>query len=121
MDDIFIKIITGEIPSYKIYEDELVVAILDINPNTLAHTLIIPKNKYTDIFEIPDNILIHIKNVALKLITKIENNLSSIGCQITINYGVNQEIKHFHMHIKPSYKEELIDRKDFKNILNKLK
>ena len=49
---IFCKIINGEIPSYKLYEDEQVLVFLDINPNALGHTLIIPKKHYLDIYDI---------------------------------------------------------------------
>ena len=52
MNCIFCKIINGDIPSYKIYEDEQVLVFLDINPDSNGHTLIIPKNHYQDIFDI---------------------------------------------------------------------
>ena len=58
-DCLFCKIINSEIPSEIIYEDELVLAFLDINPTTNGDTLIIPKKHFQDILEIPDDILIH--------------------------------------------------------------
>ena len=59
-DCIFCKIINKEIPCYNIYEDDLVLAFLDINPDSDGHTLILPKNHYKQIKDIPREILIHI-------------------------------------------------------------
>ena len=67
--DIFCKIINGEIPSYKLYEDEQVLVFLDINPNALGHTLIIPKKHYLDIYDINNETLIHIMEIARKIDT----------------------------------------------------
>ena len=106
MDCIFCKIINGEIPSYKIYEDEVVLAFLDINPDSNGHTLIIPKKHYTDIMEIDNETLIHIFDVARKLKTQIEEKLHCNGVTFIQNNGDVQEIKHYHLHIKPYYKKE---------------
>ena len=57
MDCIFCKIVAGEIPAKKVYEDELVMAFLDVSPHTDGHTLIIPKKHYKDILEMDDEIL----------------------------------------------------------------
>ena len=54
MDCLFCKIINGEIPSYKIYEDDLVYAFLDVNPKENGHTLIVPKKHYTDYLSLPN-------------------------------------------------------------------
>ena len=62
--DIFCKIINREIPSYKLYEDEYVLAFLDINPQTNGHTLIIPKKHYLDIDDITNETLEHIEETA---------------------------------------------------------
>ena len=56
---LFCKIIRGEIPSYKVYEDELVLAILDVYPSSRGHTLIMPKEHFSDITTCPKNILDH--------------------------------------------------------------
>ena len=60
MDCIFCKIINGDIPSYKIYEDDIVIAFLDINPISLGHTLVIPKKHYINLDDIDNNTLNHI-------------------------------------------------------------
>ena len=70
-DCIFCKIIDGEIPCMKIYEDDLVLAYLDIAPDSDGHTLIIPKKHYKDVFDIPSETLLHIYNVSKVLMKKL--------------------------------------------------
>lgn len=106
MDCLFCKIIKGEIPCYKIYEDEFVLAFLDINPDSDGHTLIIPKKHYTDIDDINLDTLTKIFE-SVKTIKKIlEEKLSCDGITLLQNNGNVQEIKHFHLHLKPQYKNK---------------
>lgn len=107
MDCIFCKIINGEIPSKKIYEDDLVIAILDINPNGDGHTLIIPKKHYTDYKELPDDLILHINNVTIKLSDKLENTLHKNSVTFIVNYMDAQVVKHYHKHIVPGYGKKL--------------
>lgn len=107
MDCIFCKIVNGEIPSKKIYEDDIVIAFLDINPDSLGHTLIIPKKHYLDLDDIDDETLMHIMHVAKKLKKKIEEKLACDGLTLIQNNGDIQEVKHFHLHLKPFYKIKL--------------
>lgn len=106
MDCIFCKIIKGEIPSYKIYEDEDVLVFLDINPDTNGHTLVIPKTHYQNIFDIEKNTLSHILEVATKIMKQLEKTLNCDGFTLVQNNGIVQEVKHFHLHIKPVYQNE---------------
>ena len=108
MDCLFCKIVNGDIPSYKIYEDEIVYAFLDINPDSNGHTLIIPKKHYLDLDEIPSNTLTHILNVAKELKLKLESKLKCDGLTLIQNNGDIQEVKHFHLHLKPYYKNSKI-------------
>lgn len=119
MDCVFCKIVNGEIPSYTIYEDELVKCFLDINPSSNGHMLIIPKKHFKDIFDIDDDILLHIKDIA-KDMTKKEEVLNIQGMTLIQNNGDAEEVKHFHLHLKPYYKEkqEIIP---VESIYNKLK
>lgn len=110
MDCLFCKIINGEIPSYKIYEDEIVYAFLDINPDSNGHTLIIPKEHFLDLDEIPSNVLTHILEVAKKLKLEIESKLNCDGLTLIQNNGDIQEVKHFHLHLKPYYKNNEIKK-----------
>ena len=108
MDCLFCKIVNGDIPSYKIYEDEIVYAFLDINPDSNGHTLIIPKKHYLDLDEIPSDTLTHILNVAKELKLKLESKLNCDGLTLIQNNGDIQEVKHFHLHLKPYYKNSKI-------------
>ena len=115
-DCIFCKIISGEIPCMKIYEDDLVLAYLDIAPDSDGHTLIIPKKHYKDIFYIPSETLLHIYDVSKVLMKKLEEKLGCDGFSLLQNNGSVQEVKHYHLHIKPYYNDkksiELIKHKE---------
>jgi len=117
-DCLFCKIVSGSIPSYKIYEDEIVIAFLDINPDSNGHTLIIPKKHYLDMNDIPLDTLNHIFKVAKELKVKIESKLNADGLTFVQNNGDIQEVKHFHLHLKPYYKDnELKSVEEIYNIL----
>lgn len=119
MDCIFCKIVNGEIPSYTLYEDEIVKVFLDVNPDVNGHTLIIPKKHYTDLFDIDNDTLMHIMDVAKKIDKLLKDKLHTDGLTLVQNNGLKQEVKHFHLHLKPQYKnkEELLP---VENIYNKI-
>ena len=126
MDCIFCKIIKGEIPSYTVYEDELVKVFLDINPITEGHMLIIPKNHYKDINEIPEELVLHIHKVAKKMFKTLKNKLNIDGLSLTQNNEYGQEVKHYHLHLIPRYKNDNInfnpqkDKKSVEEIFKKI-
>ena len=103
MDCIFCKIIKGDIPCMKVYEDDLVLAFLDVNPDSDGHTLIIPKKHYKDINDIPNDLLAHIYNVSKDIMKTLEDKLNCEGFSLLQNNGIVQEVKHYHLHIKPYY------------------
>lgn len=103
MDCIFCKIISGEIPSMKLYEDEVVTAFLDVNPDSDGHTLIVPKKHYKDINDLPDEVLLHIYKVAREIGKKLTEKLNCDGISYLQNNGAVQEVKHYHLHVKPFY------------------
>ena len=115
-DCIFCKIINGDIPCMKVYEDDVCLAYLDINPDSDGHTLIIPKKHYKDIYDIPNDTLAHIYEVAKKIMKLLEEKLGCDGFTLLQNNGSIQEVKHYHLHIKPYYNDkksiELIKNKD---------
>lgn len=128
MDCIFCKIVNGDIPCMKVYEDEIVLAYLDINPDSDGHTLIIPKKHYKDINDIEDDVLLHIQKTARKVMSILEEKLNCNGFALLQNNGDVQEVKHYHLHIKPyyknlkqieliKYKENIKDPKDIYEIL----
>lgn len=100
---IFCKIINGEIPSKKIYEDDKVIVIMDINPVVDGHCLIIPKEHIVDFVSMEDELYKYIFNTAKEMTKKIMKKLNSKGMTLTINYGDCQEVKHFHLHLLPDY------------------
>ena len=107
MDCLFCKIINGDIPCYKIYENDYVLAFLDINPDSDGHTLIIPKKHFTDLDDIDNATLSEIFKAA-KLIKKmLEEKLGCEGIVLQQNNGFVQEIKHYHLHLKPYYKNKI--------------
>ena len=105
---IFEKIIDGEIPSYKIYEDEHVYSFLDVFPITKGHTLVIPKKHYKNILEVNDETLTHLIVVTKKLANKIVKNLNANGVNILTNANeiAGQTVMHFHIHIIPRYNQD---------------
>lgn len=117
MNCIFCKIINNEIPSMKIYEDDVVLAFLDVNPDSDGHTLIIPKKHYKDITDIPDAVLLHIYKTAKKVMKLLEEKLNCDGFSLLQNNGDAQEVKHYHLHVKPYYNDkksnELVKHNEF--------
>lgn len=109
MDCIFCKIIKGDIPSYTIYEDEIVKVILDINPVNNGHMLIIPKTHYVNLMDIDDSVLGHIMNISKGLYKKYKDKLNMDGLSITQNNDYGQEVKHYHLHLIPRYENDNIE------------
>jgi len=105
---IFCKIISNEIESKKIYEDNDLIVILDVNPDTNGHMLVIPKKHYVDFTEIDDEILIKINKVSNNMKDLIYKNLRADGIKLVNNYGITQVVKHYHLHIIPVYKQDEI-------------
>lgn len=104
MDCIFCKIINGEIPCFKIYEDNIVLAFLDVNPDSDGHTLIIPKKHFTDLDDIDLDTLKSINEASKNIKNILEEKLGCVGISLLQNNGSAQEVKHYHMHLKPYYK-----------------
>lgn len=129
MDCLFCKIVKGEIPSYTVYEDELVKVFLDINPNTSGHTLIIPKKHIVTINDLDEELVNHILKVEKDIYKLYKEKLNAIGITICQNNDYGQEIKHYHVHLIPRYQNDnwepqsnknlIKDPKDIFEILNK--
>ncbi len=98
-EDVFCKIIKGELPSTKIYEDDKVLVIKDINPIAKIHWLAIPKKHILDIMEADDETISYVFDVIRKVAR--ENGLAEDGFRVTTNIGENggQAVKHLHFHI----------------------
>lgn len=102
-DCIFCKIVKGDIPSYKIYEDDTVLAFADINPITNGHTLIIPKAHAENIWQISETDLGAIHTASKKVAEAIKNALQPEGmaCLQLNGRAVNQLVMHYHLHLIP--------------------
>jgi len=102
MSSLFTKIITGEIPSYKIAEDRNHFAFLDINPIAKGHTLVIPKQEIDYVFDLPDELLSSTMVFAKKVAHAIDAALSPIRTGVIVE---GLEVPHAHIHLVPIYKE----------------
>ena len=102
---IFCNIISGDIPSYKVYEDENFLAFLDISQATYGHTLVIPKEHFEDIFSMPNYLLDKMLIIVKELAVKIKQATNCKGINILNNNGetAGQSVHHFHIHIIPRY------------------
>ncbi|MBW1701784.1 MAG: HIT family protein [Deltaproteobacteria bacterium] len=102
-DCIFCKIVKGEIPSYKVYEDEKVFAFEDISPISEGHTLVVPKRHAQNLWEIPDEDLTAVHLVSKKIIAAIKDVLEPTGvaCLQLNGPGANQVVMHYHLHLIP--------------------
>ena len=120
MHCIFCEINKGNIPSKTVFENEHLRVIMDINPDRNGHLLIIPKKHYTD-FEEMDNELLSIINATAKEMKKVlYKALSPDGLVLVVNYGINQMVKHYHLHLIPNHKvKQKIE--DIDIIYNKIK
>ena len=106
-DCLFCKIIKGEIPSKKLYEDDKVFVFLDINPSTTGHMLIIPKNHFVTIDDIDMDTLTYIYEIIReRLIPLVKDKLNAKGLTIVQNNGEGQEVKHIHFHLIPRYEDD---------------
>ena len=116
--DIFCKIVKGEIPSKKLYEDEMVMVIMDVNPTSNGHCLVIPKDHYQDLFDIDSDVLNHIMEVAKDIALKLEEKLGCEGITLIQNNGISQEVKHFHLHLVPKYNNS--KKMDIEEVFHKI-
>ncbi len=106
MDCLFCNIIAGKIPSKAIYEDQICKVIMDVNPNANGHILILPKKHIIDFEEMDTETLSHIHEVAKKIKKMQYDALNPDGLVMVVNYGIAQQIKHYHLHLIPAYKNK---------------
>lgn len=102
---IFCKIINSEIPCYKVYEDDVVLAFLDIKPLNPGHILVVPKNHYENLEEINETELAALILVVKKIGRMIKEKLGAAGYNVSENNGqvAGQEVPHLHFHIIPRH------------------
>lgn len=107
-DCIFCKIVNGEIPSKTVHEDDMFKVILDLGPAAKGHALIIPKDHFANIYELPEDIAGEAMKLAKKLAIKMTENLQADGFNLMQNNGevAGQTVNHFHLHLIPRYKDD---------------
>lgn len=113
---IFCKIIAGEIPAHKVYEDDNFLAFLDINPRSPGHTLIIPKNHYRWVWDVPEtgDYFIIAKKIALA-------QQEAFGTKAIRAKIIGEEVPHAHIWVYPSEDEAVGDKMDFASNAEKIK
>lgn len=107
-DCIFCKIVSGEIPSTTLYEDDMFRVILDLNPASRGHALILPKEHFANLYEIEEEYAAKAMVLAKKMATAMTKALGAEGFNLLQNNGevAGQTVFHFHLHLIPRYKEE---------------
>jgi len=108
---IFCKILSGDIPSTTVYEDQDFKAILDVNPAARGHVIILPKNHAANIFELPDEDAAKIMPVAKKIATAVKKAYNCDGVNILQNNGeaAGQTVFHLHVHVLPRFKNDTVN------------
>ncbi|MCL6500514.1 MAG: HIT family protein [Candidatus Pacearchaeota archaeon] len=107
-DCIFCKIIKGEIPCYKVYEDKDFIAFLDINPVNMGHTLVVPRKHFETVLDIEKWRFGEIMKLTKKLSQRIINATKADGFELCINNkkAAGQLVPHLHIHIMPRFKND---------------
>ncbi|MCH5270574.1 MAG: HIT family protein [Lachnospiraceae bacterium] len=107
-DCIFCKIANGEIPSKSLYEDDNFRVILDLGPATKGHALILPKEHYANLYELPENTAAEAMKLAKTMAGKMTAKLHADGFNLVQNNGeaAGQTVMHFHLHLIPRYEND---------------
>jgi len=125
MSSIFTKIINGEIPCYKIAENDDFFAFLDINPNAKAHTLVVPKKEVNKLFDLDNKTYLGLMDFSKKVALAIEKSVSCNRVGMTV---IGLEVPHVHVHLIPlnsmndiDFKHKVnLNEEEFKAIANKI-
>lgn len=110
---IFEKIVNKEIPAYILYEDDLVLAFLDISQATKGHTLVITKTAYENLFAVPQDVFKHLMTVVQKISFALREAFNPLGINLINNNGkaAGQTVFHYHFHLVPRYENDDFDIK----------
>lgn len=105
---IFCKILAGQIPSQVIHEDEDFKVVLDVGPAARGHALILPKEHYDNLYELPDELAGKAMILAKKMATHMTEKLGCDGFNLVQNNGevAGQTVFHFHLHLIPRYESD---------------
>ena len=125
MSSIFTKIIKGEIPSYKVAENEKYYAFLDINPNSKGHTLVVPKQEEDKIFDLHQDAFLDLMQFTYKVAKAIEK---AVPCERVGLSVIGLEVPHVHVHLIPLHsmadanfsKKEELSKEEFQEIAEEI-
>ncbi len=125
MSSIFTKIINGEIPSYKVAENEDFIAFLDVNPNAKGHTLVVPKKEENKIFDLKEDAYLQLMQYTYKVAKAIEK---AVPCERIGMTVIGLEVPHVHVHLIPLHsmadatfsKKEKLDKHEFEEIAQEI-
>lgn len=108
VDCIFCKIVRNEIPSSKVFEDEKIIAFLDVSPVNKGHTLIVPKEHVETLLDIPENMLKELMVVAKRVAKSMRKALKADGINIGMNNftAAGQQVMHAHLHVIPRFEND---------------
>lgn len=120
-DCIFCKIINNELPSKTVYEDDIIKVIMNINPNTNGHLLVLPKKHLVNLMDTDNETITHMLNVVReKLYPMLKERIKCEGLTLAQNNELGQEIKHYHLHLIPRYQNDNADFNYNKDILKEV-
>ncbi len=120
-DCIFCKIINNELPSKTLYEDDIIKVIMNINPNTNGHLLVLPKKHLVNLMDTDNETINHMLNVVReKLYPMLKEKINCEGLTLAQNNELGQEIKHYHLHLIPRYQNDNADFNYNKDILKEV-
>lgn len=125
MSSIFTKIINGEIPSYKVAENEDFIAFLDVNPNAKGHTLVVPKKEENKIFDLKEDAYLQLMQYTYKVAKAIEK---AVPCERIGMTVIGLEVPHVHVHLIPLHsmadatfsKKEKLNKHEFEEIAQEI-
>lgn len=108
MSSIFSRIVEGEIPARVVYEDETTMAFLDANPMAPGHTLVIPKEEYERLPDVPDDLAADLYATVHRMVPAVEATVDADGTNVAFNNGeaAGQEVAHVHCHIIPRFEDD---------------
>jgi histidine triad (HIT) family protein len=108
MPSIFSKIVSGEIPSIKVYEDQHTLAFMDISPATRGHTLVISKEEFADLWSIPEETLTGVTLAVQRVARALRSALKPDGLNVIQNNGAasGQTVFHYHVHLIPRWESD---------------
>ncbi|WP_049928153.1 HIT family protein [Halopiger goleimassiliensis] len=108
MSTIFSQIVEGEIPARIVYEDETTIAFLDANPLAPGHTLVIPKEEYERLNDLPEDVAADLYATIHRLVPAVEDAVDADATTVAFNNGeeAGQEVPHVHCHIVPRFDDD---------------